>query len=57
VRVVGRAGVGGGEGGEGEDGGDEGEEPGRAWGHGWALWGVRCAAGLARTVEDKCGRS
>jgi hypothetical protein len=30
--------------GEGEDGWDEGEEPGRALGHGWALWGVRCRA-------------
>jgi len=39
---LGVQGLGEGEGREGEDGWDEGEEPGRAWGHGWALWGVRC---------------
>ena len=39
---LGVQGLGEGEGGEGEDGWDEREEPGRAWGHGWALCGVRC---------------
>jgi hypothetical protein len=52
---LGVQGLGEGEGGEGEDGCGEGEEPGRAWGHGLALCGVRCVLRGRRGSYDSQG--